>query len=221
MGGDAQGGNSVLYEPLVAQAIELSFAGNLSQLIFESGEVERLVEILAETLLDSVIGVFVSPHHLNRIDPVERFALLRHSFIEVVLPLGVIMDRIGQEHSGLTRSRLVPELNKFMEPAVVVDGKTLHVDRDFCVRHSERIALVLRDHDIDSARQDANQRFELTDVSRWKLKFNRNHHVRIHALYGFDRNVLHHTAVRKHAALPFYGREDSWNRHGGAHGLPQ
>ena len=48
MRGDAQGRNAVLHESFVAQMIELALAGNLRELLFEMGEVDRLAYVFAK-----------------------------------------------------------------------------------------------------------------------------------------------------------------------------
>src|SRR5215469_17822394 len=97
---DAQSGNSLLDEPLVAEVVELPLAGNAGQLILNPVEVKGATGIFAQFFFNSLGGLGSRARHLDGIDFLDWRMLARGAFIEVSLPLRRLLNDIGEKGGG-------------------------------------------------------------------------------------------------------------------------
>ena len=138
---------------------------------------------------------------------------------EILLPLCIVFDGVGQQGGRLIGGALVTELDEIVEAIVVVDGETCGIDGYDGVGQSERAALILQEHYVEGAGQHAGQGFQLLLFSERNAEIDGDHGVGIHFAYGLDGNVLDHAAIGQHAAIEFDGSENAGDGHAGAHGL--
>src|SRR6266576_6179646 len=93
-------------------------------------KIEWTLHAFREFLLNSAICVGIGASHNDFLDVCHGYAFSRIALVEISLPLGGIGDGVWQEFSGLAGRGFISKLDEFIDPVVVGDGKSLHIDAD-------------------------------------------------------------------------------------------